>query len=369
MQVKGSPENKLFNDYQRFIGGRTKESMGLKARLDANKENKDSTKILKDKMSALDKEVKDYRFKIMHDQPASMLTLIFKTMQEPEVPDFPRDDKGKVLDSTFQYHYYKSHYWDYVDFSDERMLRTPIFQNKIKTYTQQLTPLTPDSIIASVDTIINKSRANKEVFKYSVSTLANYYETSNIMGFDKVFVHIAERYYLTKDAYWADTTMTRKITERVEKIKPNILGTPSHNLIMPDTSFKFHSLYDVKAKYTVLIFWDPTCSHCKKEVPALAQYYDSVKTAGLSFEVFAVGIESDMDEWKNFIKKNNLKWINVSDLYNNTKFRDFYDIYSTPVVYLLDEDKKIIAKRLDTEKVRDFINNLQKENKSKPKSQ
>jgi hypothetical protein len=94
-----------------------------------------------------------------------------------------------------------------------------------------------------------------------------------------------------------------------------------------------------------------------------------VKTAGLSFEVFAVGIESDMDEWKNFIKKNNLKWINVSDLYNNTKFRDFYDIYSTPVVYLLDEDKKIIAKRLDTEKVRDFINNLQKENKSKPKSQ
>jgi thiol-disulfide isomerase/thioredoxin len=360
MKVKGSPDNQLFNDYQKFIGARTKESADYKARLDKNKDNKDSTKILKDKMTDLDKQVKGYRFKVMKEHPDAVLTMIFKTMQETEVPDFPRDKDGKVLDSTFQYNYYKAHYWDYVNFADERMLRTPIFQAKIKTYTQQLTPQTPDSIIASVDTIIIKSRANKEVFKYCVSTLANFYETSNIMGFDKVFVHIAEQYYLTKEAFWADTTLTRKITERVEKIKPNILGTPAHNLTMPDTSFKSHTLYDIKSKYTVLVFWDPTCGHCKKEVPALSQYYDSVKTKGLSLEVFAVGIESDMEEWKKFIRENNLKWINVSDLFNNTNFRAYYDIYSTPVVYLLDENKKIIAKRLDTEKLRDFIDHLEK---------
>src|SRR5213078_625616 len=104
----------------------------------------------------------------------------------------------------------------------------------------------------------------------------------------------------------------------------------------------------------------PTCGHCKKEVPALSQYYDSLRTKGFSLEVFAVGIESDMEEWKKFIRENKLKWINVSDLYNNTNFRAYYDIYSTPVVYLLDENKKIIAKRLDTEKLRDFIDHLEK---------
>jgi hypothetical protein len=93
-------------------------------------------------------------------------------MRDPEVPDPPKDEKGNITDSTFQYHYYKSHFWDNVDFSDERLLRTPILQNKIKTYTTQLTPQHPDSIIESVNLIIEKSKANKEVFKYCVASLS-----------------------------------------------------------------------------------------------------------------------------------------------------------------------------------------------------
>ena len=129
---------------------------------------------------------------------------------------------------------------------------------------------------------------------------------------------------------------------------------------MPDTALKMHSLHGIKAKYTILVFWDPTCSHCKTEIPKLCQYYDSVKTKGISLEVFSVGIESDIELWKKFIRDNKLGWINVTDLYNQTNFRNYYDIYSTPVIYLLDEQKRIIAKRLDTEKIRDFINNSEK---------
>ena len=358
--VKGSFENKLFNDHQRFIMTKTKQSQDLRTRLDAAKDNPDSTKILKEKINGIDKEVKDYRFKLMADYPKSFMTKIFMAMRDPEVPEAPKDEKGAPLDSAFSYHYYKSHFWDYIDFNDERLLRTPILQNKIKTYTTQLTPQIPDSIIESVNLIIDKSEVNKEVFKYCVSTLANTYETSNIMGFDKVFVDIAERYYLSDKAFWADDSLKKKIEERVNKIKPNILGTPAYNLIMPDTSLILHKLYDVVADYTVLVFWDPTCGHCKKELPLLAAYYDSVKAAGLKLEIFAIGIESDIDLWKNYIKEHNLKWINVSDLYNNTKFRNYYDIYSTPVIYLLDDKKRIIAKRLDTEKLRDFIDNYRK---------
>ena len=359
MKVTGSLENKLFNDHQRYIIEKTKATQDIKVRMDANKDNKDSAAILKKLIIDMDKDEKNYRLKIISDYPKTFMAKIIRTMQEPEVPDAPKDDKGNITDSSFQFRYYKSHYLENVDFGDDRLLRTPIFQNKIKTYTQQLTVPFPDSIIASVDTIIDKSKANKEVFKYCVATLANYYETSNIMGYDKVFVHIAEKYYLSKDAYWADSTLKAKIHERVEKIKPNILGELAHDLAMPDTSLKMHTLYGIKAKYTILVFWDPTCSHCKIEIPKLCQYYDSLKSKGL-IEVFAVGIESDMELWKKFIKDNKLDWINVSDLYNQTNFRSYYDIYSTPVIYLLDEQKHIIAKRLDTEKIRDFISNTEK---------
>lgn len=356
----GSIENKLFNDHQRFIIDKTKKTQEIKSRLDANKNNKDSTAILRKIISDVDKEVKDYRLKIISDYPKTFMAKIIAAMQEPEVPEAPKDDKGNITDSTFQFRFYKSHYLEYLDFSDERLLRTPIFQNKIKTYTQQLTVPLPDSIIVSIDTIIEKSRGNKEVFKYCVATLANYYETSNIMGYDKVFVHIAEKYYLSDEAYWVDSTLRAKIHERVEKIKPNILGELAHDLAMPDTALRMHSLHGIKTKYTILVFWDPTCSHCKIEIPKLCQYYDSVKTKGVSLEVFSVGIESDIELWKKFIRDNKLDWINVSDIYNQTNFRKYYDIYSTPVIYLLDDKKHIIAKRLDTEKIRDFISNAEK---------
>jgi thiol-disulfide isomerase/thioredoxin len=357
-KVTGSLENKLFNEHQKFIVAKSKESLDIKNRMEFNKDNKDSAKVWHEKIAAIDKEVKAYRIKLMNDYPQTFIAKIFKTMSEPEVPEMPKDANGNITDSTFAYRYFKSHYWDNVDFSDERLLRTPILQNKIKTYTTQLTPQIPDSIIVSLDTIIEKSKANKEVFKYCVATLTNYYENSKIMGFDKIFVHLSEKYYLSDLAYWADSTLKAKIHERVEKIKPNILFTPAHDLAMPDSAFVMHTLYGIKTKYTVLAFWDPTCGHCKIEIPKLLHYYDSLKTKK-SIEVFAVGIESDMDVWKKYIRENKLDWINVSDLYNQTGFRNFYDIYSTPVIYLLDDRKRIIAKRLDADKLSEFIENIE----------
>ena len=258
MKITGSLENKLFNDHQKFIVERTKYSQTVKGRMDANKDNKDSTAALKKIIADVDKEVKEYRLTLMRDFPQTFMAKIIKTMQEPEIPEAPKDEKGNITDSTFQFRYYKAHYLENVDFGDDRLLRTPLLQTKIKTYTQQLTVPLPDSIIASVDTIIDRSKANKEVFKYAVATLANYYETSNIMGYDKVFVHIAEKYYLSNDAYWADSTLKAKIHERGMKIKPNILGEKAYNLVMPDTAFVMHSLQDVREKYTILAFWDPT---------------------------------------------------------------------------------------------------------------
>jgi thiol-disulfide isomerase/thioredoxin len=355
MKVTGSLENKLFNEHQRFIIDKSNETQRLRSRLETFKDNKDSSEFLKNKLQEADKEVKAYRLKIIKEYPNTFMAKIIQTMQEPEIPEAPKDANGNITDSTFQFRYYKAHYLENVDFGDERLLRTPLFYNKVKTYTQQLTVPLPDSIIVAVDTIIEKSRANPEVFKYSVATLANYYETSKIMGYDKIFVHIAEKYYLTNDAFWADSTLKAKIHERVMKIKPNILGEPAYNLILPDTGLKLHELYAIKTKYTILAFWDPTCSHCKIEIPKLSHYYDSVKAKGVSIEVYSVGIESDIELWKKFIIDNKLKWINVSDLYNNSNFRNYYDIYSTPVIYLLDDKKRIIAKRLDTEKVSEFI--------------
>ena len=343
MKITGSPDNVIFRDYQVMMANATKKMQQLKTSLDKNKGDADSTGIIKEQMNSLDKEIKDARLKIMNNyDPKLFFPVVIRAISEPEIPtEVPKNPDG-TKDSTFAFRYFKKHFWDKVDFCDSRLLRTPVLQNKIKQYTTNLTAQDPDSIVVSCDTIIERSRCNKEVFKYCVASLTNTYETSNIMGFDEVFVHLAEKYYLTDDAWWADSTL-----------KANILHKPAYNLLMQDSNYITRALYDVKAKYTVVVFWDPTCGHCKIEIPKLAELYDSIKVNGV--EVYGVGIESDLEEWKKFIREKKLKWINVTDMYNKTKFRDFYDIYSTPVIYLLDENKKIIAKRLDPDSLRDFL--------------
>lgn len=362
MKITGSYENKVFNDYQRFLSSKQKEIAPLKARYDAVKANEDSAKIIREQMKKVDKEVKDFRLKVLKEQPKSFTAQLIRCMMEPDAPEPPKDAKGNI-DSTFQFYYIKNHLLDSVDFSDARLLRSPLLEQKIKQYTQDMTLQTPDSIIPAVDTIIERSRKNKEVYKYAVVTLTNYYENSKIMGHDAVFIHLAEKYYVTDDAYWADSTLKAKLWDRINKIKPNLLGLAAHNLVMKDTNEAYVSLYSLKAKYTILCFWDPTCSHCKVEIPKLIALYDSLKTDSVA--AYAVGIEADPAIWKDYIREHKLDWVNVHDPYEQSNFRKYYDIYSTPVIYLLDENKKIVAKRLSAETLSDLLRRFLKKDSAR----
>ena len=165
---------------------------------------------------------------------------------------------------------------------------------------------------------------------------------ASIMGYDAVFVHMVEKYYMTNQAFWVSPANIEKIKNRALQLKGLLLGNKIPNLTAQDTSNVYQSLYNVKAKYTVLFFWDPSCGHCQKETPLLKALYDSLKYKGL--EVFAFCTVPDIKAWKKFIIDHKLNWINVMDMQNVTGFHGTYDISTTPIIYLLDENKKILAK-------------------------
>ena len=120
-------------------------------------------------------------------------------------------------------------------------------------------------------------------------------------------------------------------------------------------------MHEVKAKYTVVIFWDPECGHCQKEVPKLYKdFYSVYRNKGV--QVYSINAtHSKLDSWKKFIKENKLDWINVHDSGPYYDFSKTYDINSYPVIYLLDENKLIKAKRLGVEQLSEIIDSLEKE--------
>jgi len=365
MKIKGSEENRIFYEYQNFMSSKQKQIEPLREELKKIKNSKDSTKAVEDKISAIDKEVKEYRSNFIKTYPKTFVAKLMKAMEEIEIPEAPILENGKK-DSTFAYRYYKTHYWDNIDFTDDRLLRTPIFHPKMKQYMEKLTPQTPDSINVAADILIAKSRANQEMFKYIVYWLTYYYESSNIMGMDAVFVHMVEKYYATKEAFWVDSTQLHKITNRAYTLKPLLIGKKAPYISMPDSTGKYISMYDIKSKYTVLIFWDHGCGHCKKEIPKLLEQYNT-KLKAKGAQVYAIETENKPKEWKQFIKEHKLNWINVCepDDYKRAVTKKIYDIYSTPVIYLLDENKIIKAKRIDSEQIFNIIEMLDKEKENK----
>ena len=352
MKANSSEDNFEFYEYLNFIQKQSKEIESLKTDRNIKVIAKENTDEVDKKMKGIDQTVMDYKLNYIKLHPEKFLSKIFLASQDVEIPPAPMLANGKK-DSTFGYWYYKNHFFDNFDVADDRLLRTPIYQSKIASYMKNLVVQIPDSIIKEADKIIDKGASNYETYKYLVWYFTNTYETSNIMGMDAVFVHLAKKYYTKEKATWVDEASLFKIQDRAKQLDPILLGKKVRNLVLADSAGVFQSLYNVKAKFTVLFFFDPDCGHCKKTTPVLKAMYDKVKSKDV--QVYAICTEVEVNKWKQYIRDYKLEWINVGDPELHNNFRHEFDISTTPQIFLLDKDKIIKAKRIDVETLQKIL--------------
>lgn len=363
IKISGSLENTLFYDDMKFLGKKKAESDSINKMFRAAKEQKDKDKY-REQLVQIDKEVRAKRDEVMTKYPTLFYGKLLLAMKDITVPDPPKDANGKITDSSFQWRYYKAHYWDNVDLKDERLLRCPVFHNKLKTFWSQTIVQTPDSLIAGGEDLLAKTDKKNEVYRYVLTYIFNEAANSKVMCFDEIYVHFGEKYFCNAQLVpWLDTTKRFKICDRVTRLKPVLCDKAAQRLILPtdSTEMQWKSLYDIKAKYTIVAFWDPDCGHCKKEIPVLIEAYHNLKKKGVDVEGFAPAIMEieNYKDWIEFIKKNNLDWINVCDAKRHSNFRYEWDIQSTPQVYILDKNKNIKARRIGADQVEDYILHLE----------
>lgn len=362
MKFKGCNDNVIFYEYLNYLNIKHKEIEPLRKLYPTiTKSNKDSIDLVTAKIKAINDDVEKFIADFKAKNPNHLFTKVLRANEQINVPDAPILPNGKK-DSTFQYRYFKQHFFDNIDFNDDRILRSPIYHEKISYYMTKLILQLPDTIIKEADWLIEKTKNSKELFKYTVWFITNHYETSNYMGMDAIFVHMAEKYYMTGKAFWVNDTQLEKIKKRALATKPLLIGKVAPNIVMQDTLGKDIALHSIKAKYTVLFVWDPDCGHCQKETPVLRDFYKANKDK-YNLEIFAAYAEYDPIAWKRYIVKNNLIWLNVSDFQHRSFFKNHYDINATPVIYVLDKDKKIVAKKIGAAQLGDVLEQLEKMNK------
>jgi len=363
-QFENSPDNTLFSSYQQQMGNRGKKIHSLQQQLKTASNKADSSRII-DELTRTDKDVKDYREDIIKKNSTSLLAALLITMREPELTGPLAHPKTKE-DSLAAYHLYKKQYWERVNFWDGRLAYTTFFEEKLDKYFNQIVQPHPDSVIKEIDYMLGFASASEEMTRFLLIKFVNRYLNQKYMWEDAVFVHLFEKYFAGKTYAWLADKGKKTITDRAYSLMANIMGTAAADIVLPDSSGNITGLYDLNADYTVVVFWDPTCGHCKEVLPRLDSFYRAKwKAAGL--KMFAVSKETDgtKKDWMSFIHEQKLEeWTHVYYSKAEDKMRieggipgysQLFDIQSFPTLYLLDKEKRIVAKKLAVDQIDDVL--------------
>ena len=359
-----SPDNELFLTYQKAMAARGAAISETQKKYEAAKSGADSAKWALE-LKRLDEEMETYREQLIKDHPKTLLSSLLIAMREPVLPAALKEPKNKA-DSLASYRFVKDHFWDGVHFFDGRLAYTPFFEAKVDKYYSQLVVPHPDSIIKEMDWMLAYTSASPEMKRFLLIKFVNRYLVQKYMWEDAVFVHLFEKYFSNADYPWLSEKGKKTITDRAYSLMANIMGTPAAEIELPDTSGKKISLYNQKGNYFLLSFWDPTCGHCKEVLPRIDSVYRA-KWKAMGMTVFAIAKETDGTEkdWKKFINDHKLQeWSNVYYSKSEEKKRvdsgipgysQLYDVMTFPTLYLLDKDKRIIAKKLSFEQIDEVL--------------
>jgi len=396
LKIEGSVDNQVFNEYQKRssavylerkpIYDKMRYYYGIKDTMSLSPEqrkiNRDSIEILKLELEGIKTSIRSYEDSIINKYPKALLSSVLNTMREIDVPDFPRNEKGEITDSLFKYTYMKKHYFDRVDFSDERLLRTPVYEMKIDQFFDRELIQIPDSIIPEVDKLMTRIIVDEKegyegtMYYTTLHHLFMKYQNPKYMGLDNIFVYIMGQYYVNNkmipERVVNDSAYMAKVNERYHKMAKNKIGDVATDLMLYSKDYEWVSLNSIKADYIVLYFYDVDCGHCKKTIPEWERIYEKNNLQDKGVVNVYVYTQTEMEKWQKFIVDKKLeKGVHVFDPRQNTNFRESYDVYSTPVSYILDKDKKIIAKRLPPESLLDVLSNQigEKFDASKPEGE
>lgn len=360
MKVTGDVDNRLFFENMVFNMERHQEAEPFIKIIQDSTLSEDEKKAARESFRKVNEKVQAYQEKVIHEQPATLTARIFKANKPVQIPEPPRKADGNI-DSTFQLRWYREHFFDHFDLADDALIRLPrpVYQEKVNEYLDKLYAPQADTLKKALTHVISKAKKNPETYKYAVWTLVMKFQNPEIMGLDEVYVHLNDTYFASGEMnFWANESMRKNLKEHADRLRKSLIGQKGANLIMQDANLKPRELYDIRNKYTVLYIFDPDCGSCKKETPKLVDFYNKKK---FDVEVYAVSADTSMVKMRKYIKEMNMSWVTVNGPRTYVgPYQDLYDANTTPTLYVLDHQKKIIGKKIPAEKLEDFLTQHEK---------
>lgn len=354
---EGSNDNTAFYKYLQFLHQQRERMEALESQRDSLINSMQTVEFIEKQIEQTNNEVIAFQEKFVIDHPNYVSAKIIRSNFNIDIPIFEGDEKTVQME---RFKYYRTHYFDFINLGDPDMLRTPVLDQRIHNFIEKLTVQTPDSINQALDYILSKLAPAKESYRYYLSSFINEYAKSKIVGFDAVYVHLALNYYGKGKAPWIEGENLLDIIDNAKKLEPILVGKKAPDLTVYRADGTPLTLSDIHSKFTVLIFWAPDCGHCKKSMPDIISFYEKYNNKGVQLLAICTKHREKADSCWNYIKEHAGmdQWINANDEFHKSGFRFKYNVESTPQIFVLDQDKHILVKRIGSEQLDEVLEEL-----------
>ena len=211
-----------------------------------------------------------------------------------------------------------THFWDGIEAFDGPTDDNPVMASQLDFYFDKLVAPLPDSIILEIDRLIKRTDDNTDLRDFILWHLIEKYRHPEYMTQDQVFVWLYDHYFSQLEIKDLHETNLALIRDKAERLRRLALFNIAPDIRLGDSI----NLQSVESEYTVLFFHDHDCDVCRQEMRDL----DSVCAEHPEITALKIDLNSDTE--------------GLGALY------DAYDIETTPLIYVLNKDKRIIAKKI-----------------------
>ena len=374
MEVKGSKENEQYYNYLKKKKLYNQKLDVLEQMLRLYPKN-DEAKILKTndrfylkiqkQYNQLQKELIAYSNRLIKQYPAAFFTKIVMLEQYPFIEATITEEERLLT--------LKKQFFKPSDFQDTLLLYSDALSNKIITYLglyrnpnyteeQQTNEFikAADQLLTALKYgtgIASSPQGNEGVGLYILKYVI---EGFNQIKQDAVLAYITDN-FLSENTCREDGKINQIIQKTADykrtaigAIAPEIKFDAKAFSTIQTFGFPLNKLSDISGDYTLLLFWASWCPHCTNMLPELKHIYDKNKQKG--FQVLAISLDEDSLQLSKFIANGNYNWLNYSELKKwESPTARAYNVKATPMMFLLDKDKKIISK---PETIQQLINEL-----------
>lgn len=245
---------------------------------------------------------------------------------------------------------YRDHFFTDLDLNDKRIKLLPNIYSSLYNYVKLL-PFTNENYKSSIDNLLRNQTCKSPNYLFYLKWVFQNLEYLSKNNLNDSYNYVFNTYLNSEECMKKDEQFYQSIVLKLKQNEKLPLGSIVPDLALTNIEGKditFNSIFS-KHDYTMVIFFDPDCSHCQEKMPEIVKYFNENK---FSKDIMVLGFLNTTNDtkWKKFVEDYQMQnWLNVKSKDNNDKYQENLGVFANPNYLLLNRKGEVVLKNYNTD--------------------